>query len=74
MDWLSSEAQRLEIRDADLTTAKRRCLDRLRADIEECEEYHERLQVVAEQAIPIDLDNGIPANHTQFGDVVTKLK
>ena len=74
MDWLRSEAQRLEIRDADLTTAERRRLDRLRSDIEECEEYHERLQVVAEQAIPIDLDNGIPANHALFGDIFTKLK
>ena len=74
MDWLRSEAQRLEIRDTDLTTAERRRLDRLRADIEECEEYHERLQVVAENAIPIDLDNGIPANHALFGDIVTKLK
>lgn len=74
MDWLRSEAQRLEVRDADLTTAERRRLDRLRTDIEECEEYHERLQVVAEQAIPIDLDNGIPANHALFGDILTKLK
>lgn len=74
MDWLRSEAQRLEIRDADLTTAERRRLDHLRSDIEECEEYHERLQVIAEQAIPIDLDNGIPANHALFGDIVTKLK
>lgn len=74
MDWLRSEAQRLEIRDADLTTAERRRLDRLRSDIEECEEYHERLQVVAEQAIPLDLDNGIPANHALFGDILTKLK
>lgn len=74
MDWLRSEAQRLEIRDADLTTAERRRLDRLRLDIEECEEYHERLQVVAEQAIPLDLDNGIPANHALFGDILTKLK
>lgn len=74
MDWLRSEAQRLEVRDADLTTSERRRLDRLRADIEECEEYHERLQVIAEQAIPIDLDNGIPANHALFGDILTKLK
>ena len=74
MDWLRSEAQRLEIRDTDLTTAERRRLDRLRTDIEECEEYHERLQVVAEQAIPINLDNGIPANHALFGDILTKLK
>lgn len=74
MDWLRSEVQRLEIRDADLTTAERRRLDRLRSDIEECEEYHERLQVVAEQAIPIDLDNGIPANHALFGDILTKLR
>lgn len=74
MDWLRSDAQRLEIRDSDLTTVERRRLDRLRADIEECEEYHERLQVVAENAIPIDLDNGIPANHALFGDIVIKLK
>lgn len=74
IDWLRSEAQRLEVRDADLTTAERRRLDRLRTDIEECEEYHERLQVVAERAIPIDLDNGIPANHALFGDILTKLK
>lgn len=74
IDWLRSEAQRLEVREADITTAERRRLDRLRSDIEECEEYHERLQVVAEQAIPIDLDNGIPANHALFGDILTKLK
>lgn len=74
IDWLRSEAQRLEVRDTDLTTSERRRLDRLRTDIEECEEYHERLQVIAEQAIPIDLDNGIPANHALFGDIVTKLK
>ena len=74
IDWLRSETQRLEVRDADLSTAERRRLDRLRADIEECEEYHERLQVIAEQAIPIDLDNGIPANHALFGDILTKLK
>lgn len=64
----------LEIRDADLTTAERRRLDRFRSAIEECEEYHERLQLAAENAIPIDLDNGIPADHALFGDIVTKLK
>ncbi|MDE5554457.1 MAG: hypothetical protein K2J10_04675 [Muribaculaceae bacterium] len=74
MEWLRSEAQRLEIREADLTTAERRRIDPLRSEIEECEEYHERLQVVAEQAIPIDLDNGIPANHALFGDILPKLK
>ena len=74
MDWLRAEAQRLEIRQADLSTKERKRLDRLRADLAECDEYHERLQLVAESEIRIDLDDGIPHNHALFGDVVVKLK
>ena len=74
MDWLRSEAQRLEIREVDLTTHERKHLDRLRTDLAECDEYHERLQVVAESEIGFDLDNGIIKNHALFGDVLTKLK
>ena len=74
MDWLRAEAQRLEIRQADLSTKERKRLDRLRADLTECDEYHERLQVVAESEIRFDLDDGIPHNHALFGDVVVKLK
>lgn len=51
-----------------------RRLDCFRGDLTECDEYHERLQVVAEQAITFDLDDGIPHNHALFGDILTKLK
>ena len=74
MDWLRAEAQRLEIRQADLSTKERKRLDRLRADLAECDEYHERLQLVAESEIRFDLDDGIPHNHALFGDVLIKLK
>ena len=74
MDWLRGEISKLEQREADLSTQERRSLDRLRSDLAECDEYHERLQVVAEQAIAFDLDDGIPHNHALFGDILTKLK
>ena len=37
--------------------------------IDECREYHERLQVVAEQAIAFDFDDGVVVNYAKFGDV-----
>ena len=39
-----------------------------------CQEYHERLQVVAEQAIAFDLDDGVVVNYAKFGDVLQKIK
>ena len=42
--------------------------------LEECQEYHERLQVVAEQAISFDLNDGVVVNYAKFADVVQKLK
>lgn len=49
-------------------------LDRLRAQIQDCEEYHQRLHAIAELEITLDLDAGIPANHAKFQDVVKPLK
>lgn len=59
---------------ADLSTAERKKLDTLNKQLEECREYHDRLAVVAEQAIPLDLDDGVVVNYAKLGDVVAKLK
>ena len=34
----------------------------------------ERLQVVAEQAISFDLDDGVVVNYAKFGDILQKIK
>ena len=59
---------------ADLSTAERKKLDTLNKQLDECREYHDRLAVVAEQAIPLDLDDGVVVNYAKLGDVVAKLK
>lgn len=64
----------LTTRAADLSTAERKKLDTLNKQLEECREYHDRLAVVAEQAIPLDLDDGVVVNYAKLGDVVAKLK
>ena len=46
----------------------------LKKDLDECREYHERLQVMAESAIAIDLDDGMVVNYAKFGDVLAKIK
>ncbi|MGM9797601.1 MAG: SAM-dependent methyltransferase, partial [Parabacteroides sp.] len=64
----------LEARRASLSTRETKQLQQLRKTLEECQEYHERLQVVAEQAISFDLDDGVVVNYAKFGDVVQKIK
>ena len=74
IETLRSRIIELEGRSADLTTQERRRLENAKKQLEECTEYHDRLAVVAEQAIGFDLDDGVVVNHAKFGDVVTKLK
>ncbi|MCI6336761.1 MAG: BREX-1 system adenine-specific DNA-methyltransferase PglX [Prevotella sp.] len=64
----------LDARRSELTTRETKQLQQLTKTLEECQEYHERLQVVAEQAIAFDLDDGVVVNYAKFGDVVQKIK
>ena len=64
----------LASRIASLTTAETKQLQQLTKILEECQEYHDRLQVVAEQAIAFDLDDGVVVNYAKFGDVLQKIK
>lgn len=74
IQFLQDRIADLEQNAATLTTTDRRKLERLRIDLLECQEYHERLHQVADQQIAFDLDDGVIVNHAKFGDVVAKIK
>ena len=74
IEHLEQEIKKLDMRRAELTTKESKQLQTLQKQLDECREYHERLQVVAEQAISFDLDDGVVINYAKFGDILAKLK
>lgn len=74
IEHLQAKANEMESRASSLTTAENRQLAALNKQLEECQEYHERLQVVAEHQIGFDLDDGVVVNYAKFGDVLAKIK
>ena len=74
IEFLQNQIGELENRAASLSTTENRKLQNLQKVLEECREYHERLQVVAEQAIAFDLDDGVTVNYAKFGDILAKIK
>ena len=74
IETLQARIADLDNRRSELTTRESKQLQQLTKTLEECQEYHDRLQVVAEQAIAFDLDDGIVVNYAKFGDVVQKIK
>lgn len=63
-----------EARGSDLTTVERKNLAKMKAALDECIEYHDRLHDVAIKAIDFDLDDGVIVNYAKFGDVLAKIK
>ena len=74
IEFLQNQIGELENRRATLSTTENRKLQNFQKALDECREYHERLQVVAEQAIAFDLDDGVVVNYAKFGDVLAKIK
>jgi hypothetical protein len=74
IEHLQARILELENRAATLSTKENKQLETLRKQLDECHEYHDRLQVIAEQAISFDLDDGVVVNYTKFGDVLAKIK
>ena len=74
IEFLQNQIGELENRRATLSTAENRKLQNFQKALDECREYHERLQVVAEQAIAFDLDDGVVVNYAKLGDVLAKIK
>lgn len=72
--YLSEKAEDMQNRAAGLTATERRTLDRIRKELAECQEYHERLHVVADNQVSFDLDDGVDVNYAKFGDVLMKIK
>lgn len=74
IEHLEAAIDKLDARRAELSTKETKQLQSLQKQLDECREYHERLQVVAEQAISFDLDDGVVVNYAKFGDVLKKIK
>lgn len=74
IETLQARITDLDNHRSELTTRESKQLQQLAKTLEECQEYHDRLQVVAEQAIAFDLDDGVVVNYAKFGDVVQKIK
>lgn len=74
IEYVQNKIHNLENKITSLTTTEKRSLDNYRKILEECREYHDRLHVVAEQAIALDLDDGVTVNYAKFGDVLSKIK
>ena len=74
IEHLEAEIDKLNARRAELSTKETKQLQALQKQLDECREYHERLQVVAEQAISFDLDDGVVVNYAKFGDILQKIK
>lgn len=74
IEHLQNRINDLNGRAVSLSTKENRHLTTLQKQLEECQEYHDRLQVIAEQAISFDLDDGVVVNYVKFGDVLAKIK
>ena len=74
IEHLEGEINKLDMRRTELNTKENKQLQKLQKQLDECREYHERLQVVAEQAISFDLDDGVVVNYAKFGDILAKRK
>ena len=74
IEHLEAAIDKLDARRAELSTKETKQLQSLQKQLDECREYHERLQVVAEQAISFDLDDGVVVNYAKFGDILQKIK
>ena len=74
INWMEEKVTAMSANADKLSTRQQKDLEKTRQAIAECHEYHNRLQQVAERTIEFDLDDGIPHNHSLFGDIVVKLK
>jgi len=74
IEHLEQEINKLDLRRAELTTKESKQLQTLQKQLDECREYHERLQVVAEQAISFNLDDGVTRELCLSSETFTEIK
>ena len=74
LKYLKSEITQKQANASSLSTVEAKQLDKLRADLIECEQYDMALKNVADQQIKFDLDDGVAKNFELFETVVVKIK
>lgn len=74
IDYLKGRIEVDEARGVELSSVERQNLAKMKAALDECNEYHDRLHEVAIRAIAFDLDDGVVVNYAKFGDVLAKIK
>ena len=74
IEYLKGKIEVDEARGSDLSTVERKNLVKMKAALDECNEYHDRLHDVALASIDFDLDDGVVVNYAKFGDVLAALR
>jgi hypothetical protein len=71
---LRSKISLMEKSESLLNAQDSRVLDKLRKDLQECEQYDMTLKPFADKQITFDLDNGVTENYKLFKGVVAEIK
>jgi hypothetical protein len=64
----------LEKQSGSLGAQEARTLDKLRKNLQECEQYDIVLKDIADRQIVFDLDDGVTVNYKKFEGVVAEIK
>lgn len=71
---LRAKIDHLANNEASLSTREGKELDKLRKQLQECEEYELLIKTAADRQIVFDLDDGVTENYKLFAEVVAKIK
>lgn len=74
LKYLEAEIDSLSKNESSLSTQQARTLDKMRKDLQECQDYDLVLKDVADNQITFDLDDGVTENYKLFEGVVAKIK
>jgi len=71
---LRSGISMLEKQTGSLSAQEARTLDKLRKNLQECEQYDILVKDMAYRQIVFDLDDGVTENYKKFGEIVAEIK
>ncbi|WP_445908277.1 BREX-1 system adenine-specific DNA-methyltransferase PglX [Yeosuana sp.] len=72
-EWIKLEIEKLLRDEANLSKTELKRLEKLRTWEIECRDYNQVLQVLANQQIDFDLDDGVTVNYEKFETAVAKI-
>lgn len=72
-EWIKKEIESLVTNEANLSRPEMKRLEKLRLWEIECRDYNQVLQVLANQQIDFDLDDGVSVNFEKFEGAVAKI-